>query len=341
LEARNADRMRTTLAPFPRLSVPQIHTHFSTSRLLVMQDVAGAPISEIPGNIRKEVARQLLESFYQQILIDGFFHADPHPGNLMWQPVEQRLYFLDLGMVGEVAEHTRELLILLLMALWQNDAAFMAEVTVMLSGATDRSDLDMDAFTKEVQELMAKYRGASIKDIQLAPMLQAMADVSFRHGVPLPAALTLTTKALAQMQLAAAQLDPEVDPFEVAGKFLTRSLVRRLVAKADAKSLFYESQKLRVRATRVLEAVERMVGARPGHKLEVNIQGASLEQVVRRASREIALGFTAGFAMLASAVTAASGRVSSMVSIFFGITGAVFALALIMDLWVRKAGKNG
>jgi len=341
LEARNAERMRTTLASFPRLSVPQIHTHFSTSRLLVMQDVGGVPVSEVSGNLRKEVARQLLESFYQQILIDGFFHADPHPGNLMWQPVEERLYFLDLGMVGEVSEHTRELLILLLMALWQNDAAFMAEVTMMLSGATDRSDLDMDAFSREVQELMAKYRGASITDIQLGPLLQAMAEVSFRHGVPLPASLTLTTKALAQMQLAAAQLDPEVDPFEVAGRFLTRSLVRRLVAKADAKSLFYESQKLKVRATRVLEAVERVVGARPGHKLEVNIQGASLEQVVRRASREIALGFIAGFAMLASAVTAASGRVSSMVSIFFGITGAVFALALILDVWIRKTGKNG
>ncbi len=199
----------------------------------------------------------------------------------------------------------------------------------------------MDAFTQEVQDLMAKYRGASITEIQLAPLLQAMAEVSFRHGVPLPASLTLTTKALAQMQLAAAQLDPEVDPFEVAGKFLTRSLVRKLVAKADAKSLFYESQKLRLRATRVFEAVERTIGARPGRKLEVNFQGASLEQVVRRASREMALGFIAGFAMLSSAVTAASDRISGVVSIFFGITGAVFAVALIVDLWLGKTGKHG
>ena len=83
------------------------------------------------------------------------------------------------------------------------------------------------------------------------------------------------------------------------------------------------------------------VRARPGHKLEVNFQGASLEHVVRRASREMALGFTAGFAMLASAVTAASGRVTNLVSILFGITGAVFAVALIVDLWFRKAGKHG
>ena len=68
-----------------------------------MHDVGGGPISAAPeGKARTETARQLLESFYKMILDDGFFHADPHPGNLMWQPEEERLYLLDLGMVGEV-----------------------------------------------------------------------------------------------------------------------------------------------------------------------------------------------------------------------------------------------
>ena len=91
------------IAPFSRLRVPEVYGDFSTSRLLVMRDVAGGPIANAPeGAPRKEAARQLLESFYKQIMVDGFFHADPHPGNLMWQPEEDRLYFLDLGMVGEV-----------------------------------------------------------------------------------------------------------------------------------------------------------------------------------------------------------------------------------------------
>ena len=86
------------IAPFPRLRVPEVHGDFSTSRLLVMHDVAGGPIASAPeGTPRKEAARQLLESFYKQIMVDGFFHADPHPGNLMWQPEEELLYFLDLG----------------------------------------------------------------------------------------------------------------------------------------------------------------------------------------------------------------------------------------------------
>ncbi|HEX4941924.1 MAG TPA: AarF/UbiB family protein, partial [Actinomycetota bacterium] len=97
-EASNMQRIGEALESFPRLAVPEVHHDLSTSRLLVMHDVGGGAIDTAPeGAPRREAARQLLESFYKQIMVDGFFHADPHPGNLMWQPEEGRLYFLDLG----------------------------------------------------------------------------------------------------------------------------------------------------------------------------------------------------------------------------------------------------
>jgi ubiquinone biosynthesis protein len=165
-----------------------------------MRDVQGGPLSLAPdGPIRHEVAVQLLESFYKQVMVDGFFHADPHPGNLMWQPEEDRLYFLDLGMAGEVGPDMRESMMLLLMAFWQEDVGFLTDVSLMLSGAIDRSDLDVEAFQEEIGVLMGKYRGASLKDIQLGPVLQEMTEISLRHGVPLPASLTLTAKGLAQI----------------------------------------------------------------------------------------------------------------------------------------------
>ena len=110
----------------------------------------------------------------------------------------------------------------------------------------------------------------------------------------MPASLALTVKALAQMQSAAAQLDPTVDPFEVAGKFITRSTMRHVLGKADPKMLFYEAQKLKFRGMRLLEALERLVGARPGEKLEVNIRGTSLEDTIWAVGRSVALGVSAG-----------------------------------------------
>ena len=137
------------------------------------------------GDPRKEAARQLLESYYKQILVDGFFHADPHPGNLMWWN-DEVIYFLDFGMVGEVGPEMREHLMLLLMAFWQEDVAFLTDISLMLSGAIDRSDLDVDAFQARIGDLMAEYRTASLNDIQLGPILQEMTEISLRHGVAAP-----------------------------------------------------------------------------------------------------------------------------------------------------------
>jgi predicted unusual protein kinase regulating ubiquinone biosynthesis (AarF/ABC1/UbiB family)/nucleotide-binding universal stress UspA family protein len=332
-EARNMERMREVIAPYDRLAVPLLYSDYSTSRLLVMHDVGGGPISLAPeGPVRSQTARQLLESFYKQIMVDGFFHADPHPGNLMWQPEEEILYFLDLGMAGEVGPEMREQMMLLLMAFWQEDVDFLADVSLMLAGAIDRTDMDVDAFSAEIGSLMAKYRTSSLSDIQLGPALQEMTEISLRHGVPLPASLTLTAKALAQMQLAATQLDPDVDPFEVAGRFLMRNVLTGIGAKLDPKMLFYQSQRFRVRAMRVIEAVERLIGARPGQKLEVNFRASTLEQTMRRAGRRLAMALVAAASLLGTAIVATSDRVPEWIPITLGTIGALFTVGLFIDL---------
>jgi predicted unusual protein kinase regulating ubiquinone biosynthesis (AarF/ABC1/UbiB family)/nucleotide-binding universal stress UspA family protein len=337
-EAQNIARMREVIAGFSRLRVPVVHGDYSTSRLLVMQDIGGGPAGSAPqGPPRREAARQLLESFYKQILVDGFFHADPHPGNLMWQPQEEALYFLDLGMIGEVGPEMREHMMLLLMAFWQEDVGFLTDVTLMLTGAINRADLDVDAFQEELGALMAKNRGASLKDIQLGPVLQEMTEIALRHNVALPASMTLTAKALAQMQLAAATLDPDIDPFDVAGKFLMRTVLRGMGAKLDPTSLFYQTQRFKVRFTKVVEAVERLIGARPGQKLEVNFRAATLETTIRRAGRRLALSLTAGAAILATALTAVSDRVAGWLPVAFGVAAGALTLGLLWDL-IRKRG---
>src|SRR4029077_554855 len=206
-EADNIGRMQAVLADYHRLAVPAVHRNLSTSRLLVMEEIQGIPIKQAPaGSERVEAARQLLESYYKQIIVDGFFHADPHPGNLMWW--KDRVYFLDFGMVGVVGDNFREHLLLLLMALGQEDAAFVTDVTLMMTGAIERGDLDVPQFQSEIGGVMAKYRTAALAEMQIGPILQEMSAVSLRHGVPLPASLTLAVKALAQVQLATAELDP-------------------------------------------------------------------------------------------------------------------------------------
>jgi predicted unusual protein kinase regulating ubiquinone biosynthesis (AarF/ABC1/UbiB family) len=165
-----------------------------------------------------------------------------------------------------------------------------------------------------------------------------MLDIAFRHDVPVPASLALTVKALAQMQSAAALLDPHVDPFEVAGRFITHSAMRRMITKADPKMLMFEAQKLKLRAGRLLEALERLVGTRPGDKLEVNFRGTSLEETIWRVGHQIALGVIGGLALLASAITSNARGGTNAWSIMFGAAG--IAAVVVLTLGFARGRKQ-
>ncbi|MDP8956539.1 MAG: AarF/UbiB family protein, partial [Actinomycetota bacterium] len=335
-EADNIEKMRQVLAPYPRLDVPRVFSDFSTARLLVLEEIQGVPIRDAPlGEARKEAARQLLESYYRQILTDGFFHADPHPGNLMWW--NDKIYFLDFGMVGELSSDVRELLVLLLMSFWQEDVPFLSDVVLMIAGEDQRADIDLAVWQDELGTLMARYRHMPLREIQLGPILQEITEISIRHEVALPASLALTGKALSQMQLATAELDPDLDPFTVAGRFLQRGLLEKVRNRMDPKTMFYEAQKVRVRLLRLVEAIERLAGARPGPKLQVMFRGMEpVEASIRRGSRRLSLALTAGGAMIGTAITAASVNVEPWVPATLGGVGGALTLSLVVDLLRRR-----
>jgi len=334
-EASNLERMRELIAGYDRLDVPAVHRNLSTSRLLVMQEIQGTPISQAPeGRARKEAARQLLESYYQQAISEGFFHADPHPGNLMWW--HDKVYFLDFGMVGVVDAELREQMLWLLSAFWREDARFLTDVTLMLAGTSAGAEPDVAALEAEIGALMAKFRRVGLAEMQLGPILLEMSEIALRHGVPLPASLTLLGKALAQVQLATAQLDPELDPFEVAGTFLTRTVLKAVRARLDPQAILYESQKLKMRALRMLETLERVVGARTGRNLEVNFRSDTIQDTLRRTGRRLAVGLISAACVLAAGYTAASSAASGWVAGAFAVAAGTLAVILVADLALRR-----
>jgi ubiquinone biosynthesis protein len=333
-EAGNIERMREVLVPYPRLAVPAVHEQLSTGRLLVMDEVVGGPLRDAPvGEARLQAARQLLEAFYRQVLTEGFFHADPHPGNLLW--ADERIHLLDLGMVGALEEEPRELLLLLLLAFWRQDSDFLGDVLLMLGEAP--GDVDMDALRADLRDYVERFRVASLSDIQLGPMLDALIEIAARHSIRLPASLAMTGKAFGQMQLAVAELDPDLDPFSAIGGFMFRGLRERLRGAFEPQRYIYETQKLKLRATRLIEGIERLTGARPGAGLQIELRGSrSLEEAIRRAGRRIALAFAAGAAMLAAVLAAAASSIDTWVPITLGVAAGLAAFALALDLARRR-----
>jgi ubiquinone biosynthesis protein len=333
-EAANIERMRQVLEPYPRLSVPAVHEGLSSRRLLVMDEVVGGPLREAPpGEERLEAARQMLEAFYRQVLREGFFHADPHPGNLLW--ADGRIHLLDLGMVGELDDESRELLLLLLLAFWREDADFLADVLLMLGQGP--GDLDLEALRTDLRAWIERFHVGSFGEIQLGPMLDEMIQISANHGIRLPASLAMTGKAFGQMQLAVGELDPELDPFSVVGTFMFRGVREGLRGALDPQRVAYEAQKLKLRGSRLVEALERVSGARPGTGLQIELRGSkTLEDSIRRAGRRIALAFAGGATLLAAVLAAAAASIDTWVPVTLGVAAGLAALTLALDLLKRR-----
>jgi predicted unusual protein kinase regulating ubiquinone biosynthesis (AarF/ABC1/UbiB family) len=295
-----------------------------------MAEVQGVPILEAPdGEARRQAARQLLEAYYRQVLDEGFFHADPHPGNLLW--ADDTIYLLDLGMTGEVDGGLRESLLLMLLAFWQQDASFLADVMVTLSDPPPGAGFDADAFEAEIASLVGQYRHLSLRELRLGPLLQQLTEISVRHDVRLPAALALIGKAFGQMQLTAAELDPSLDPFSVAGSFFLRRVVAQARTAASPRTLFYEAEKLRVRATRMLDGLERLATARPG----ADARAGELQESIGRAARRLALGFAAAAALLATAVVAGAAHAAGWTTPLLAALAGVLTVLLVLDVLRR------
>jgi predicted unusual protein kinase regulating ubiquinone biosynthesis (AarF/ABC1/UbiB family) len=239
-------------------------------------------------------------------------------------------------MVGELGPELREVLILLLLAFARDDPKFLTEAILLLSGEERRDDLDLESMESDFAEFIERFRIGSLRDIEIGPMLDGMLQIAGRHGVRLPASLALSGKAFGQMQLAVTKLDPTLDPFRVLGRFLVRSVGRRLRRNADPQQLYYDAQKLKLRFTRFIEALERATGARPGAKLQVDFIGATaIEDAIRATGRRLALAAGAAAGLIGAAVTAATST-AGWIPITFGSVAALFLGWLTLDLVRRR-----
>jgi hypothetical protein len=134
-----------------------------------------------------------------------------------------------------------------------------------------------------------------------------------------------------------AELDPTLDPFSAVGGFVFKGLRERVGGSIDPRKAVYEAQKLKLRATRLVEAIERLTGARPGPGLQIELRGSkSLEDAIRRAGRRIALAFAGGATLLAAVLAAAASAIDAWVPIALGVAAGIAGVALVLELTRKR-----
>lgn len=211
-EAYNAFRLTQNMASIPGVHIPQIYPELSTDRILTMEFIRGVKISNLDaidaaGLDRQTLARNALRAIVKQLLIDGFFHADPHPGNVFVNLQTGDITFLDTGMVGELELSQRINIIQLLVAVQQKDVMGMASVMKSLSTPFVEK-VDEKAYYKDFERTIGRIMvGGGVVDFGQAVSLAL--DLLRQHGLRLDPNLTLAIKALMQAQAIATLLYPE------------------------------------------------------------------------------------------------------------------------------------
>ncbi|HIH47936.1 TPA: AarF/ABC1/UbiB kinase family protein, partial [Candidatus Woesearchaeota archaeon] len=231
-EARFIDRFKKNFADDPTVVVPQVHWKYTTEQILTMEYLEGIKITELTGNKKKlgrfdkkSIATHFIQSMFKQIFDHHFFHADPHPGNIMVTK-DQKLVYLDFGMMQEVDEELDEYLENMFLALLQKDAKALTEEVIRYDGA--EKPINEKELLKDVQKLMGEYGSRELGDINLGRAVQELTDLNVKYEAQIPKEAFMLGKALGTVQGICRELDPGFNVGQALNPVMQDLLKKRL-----------------------------------------------------------------------------------------------------------------
>ena len=351
-EAQHLKTLGRNLAGFERILVPQPVDDKTTERVLTMDFVTGTKITDLSsdqiGADGRELADQLFRAYLQQILSDGFFHADPHPGNVL-VTADGRLALVDLGMVARVSPELQECLLRMLLAVSDGRGREVAETLIGMGEALP--SFDETAFVGCVADLVARNQDANVAEMQSGRIVVELTQLAGDNGLRPPPALTLLGKALLNLDQVGRVLDPTFQPAEAMQKhagdimrdhvFKSASQANLFSTMLDAKELM---EKLPSRVNRIMESLSN-------NDFKINVEAideqaliGGIEKVANRVTMGVILAaMIIGAAMLMRVETDHEILGYPALAILFFLIAALGGIALMLTMLIsdRRRRREG
>ncbi|HOI93265.1 MAG TPA: AarF/UbiB family protein [Syntrophobacter fumaroxidans] len=246
-EAQNLIVLARNLRDYDLIVVPAPIEEYSSTRVLTMDYLEGRKLTTIGfteplAAERSKLADHLFRAYLQQIFLDGFYHADPHPGNL-YLTGDGRLALVDLGMVARISGASRQKLLRMMVAIGEGRSEEAAEFAVELGEKTLL--FDEKRFRKEISDLIIRYQRATIKEIQAGKILLELLKAAGNSGIRFPSEFTMLGKTLMNLDAIGRILDPSYDPNAALRRYsgqLLRQRIRKTVSAANVFEMLIDSQ---------------------------------------------------------------------------------------------------
>jgi ubiquinone biosynthesis protein len=305
-EARNLVTIADNLRDFERIAVPRPVEDYTTSRVLTMEYIDGKKITSLSPLARIDIdgyalAEHLFHAYLQQILVDGFFHADPHPGNVFLTDGGS-IALIDLGMVARITPGFQEQLLQLLLAISEGHGDEAADITIKMG--EPKPDFDSQMFKREIGDLVAQHKGSNLKEINTGRVALEITRISGERGFRLPPEFTMIAKALLNLDQVVHTLDPEFNPNASIRRHATDIVRQRLLKSFSPGNIFTSALEVKQLVEKLPSRVNKFLDAVANNELELKVDAID-EKTLMEGFQKIANRITLGLVLAALIVGAA------------------------------------
>ncbi len=336
-EARNMDRFAHNFAADQTVLIPKVYWEWTSAVMNVQQRIIGIPGNSLAavdaaGLDRKMLAAHGADAVLKMILIDGYFHADPHPGNVFYLP-GNRLAMLDFGMVGRLTQERRNQIVDLLASLARRNEQGMLEVLLEWTGDASVDDSKLAA---DVGDLVVNYENVQLKDVRLSALLQEITMIMREHSLVLPSDLTLLFKALITLEGLGHQLDPGFHLISRLEPFVERVIRERYTPSAIWQRGWQDFNQIYGLMTSLPRDIVRLIREVRRGKFRIDLDLKRLDhfgqQIDHSANRLTMAILTASLVIGSSIVMTVEGGPTLFGLPLFGLLG--FLLAFFNSIWI-------
>ena len=334
-EAQNLITLGENLKDFDKIWIPQPVTDFTTRSVLTMDYVQGRKITALSPLTKLDLdgavlAEELFKAYLKQIMVDGVFHADPHPGNVFLTD-DGHIALIDLGMVGHVAPSLQENLLKLLIAVSEGDNEQAGDIIVGIS-RTDEN-FNKEQFHRRMAQIITAAQNQSLEQLNVGKSLLDMSKTAIDNGLFVPSELTLLGKTLLQLDEIGKIIDPKFDPYAAVRRNATPLLAQRLKKHASQGTVINSLLDLKNLFTHLPARLNRILDAVANSELEVKVKTVDTQLLVegfQKVANRITAGVILGSLILGASLLA---RIQTSFTIF-GYPG----LAMICFLGAGAGG---
>ena len=339
-EAANMEEFTRNNQNIRYIRCPKLYHEYTTSRVLVMEYIGGCPVDDKEYLLRHgydlgEIGRKLVNNYVKQVMDDGFFHADPHPGNV--KVLDGKIVWIDMGMMGRLTNRDRKLMARAVRAIAVGDIAVL-ESTILELGDV-QGKIDSGRLYGELRDLMDRYGNASMGSIDAVEFFKDTMEIMKGNSIKLPHGMTMLVRGLTQMQGVLLNISPDINMAEIAADRLKEEMLQNFDLKAEAAKTGRRIYKAAGRSLDIPPLVKIALEEYLKGQARINMEldaTKKFSNLMRRLVRNVVMGLWVMALLISSSIICTTDMKPKLLGIpALGFFGYILAFVICLYVFIR------